>query len=177
MKIASYSLNWIMLFFVACSSASPPPQVQLPPSLSIASIGVAGTASDNTWSPDNPIRPVLGCSGNPLIVTIEPEPVQSTTGGFTLDGFTLDVPGNCVSATSCGWLVLRIDNEIVIAASTVPITVDDPIEPGSHTFSLELHDASDRLVKGSDNAPVGGQVTVEFIRPGECPDSKDRDAG
>ena len=176
MKIASHCSSLVVPFVVACSSASAPATVQLPPSLSIASIAVAGTSSDNTWTANNPIQPEIGCSGAPLIVAIAPAPINSA-----LDEFTLAVPGNCSTAVSCGWLVLRVDpgsaNEITIPTWASPITVEEAVEPGSHTFSIELHNASDQILLYSSGNPVGGQVTVQFVQSSNCPVASNHDAG
>jgi len=175
MKIVSYCSSLVLPFVVACSS-TPAATVQVPPSLSIAAIAVAGTSSDNTWTTSNQIQPELGCSDAPVIVTIVPVPINSV-----IDEFSLAVPDSCGSAVSCGWLVLRIDpgsaNEIDISAWTSPITVDEAIGPGPHTFSIELHDASDQILLASDGSPVGEQVSVQFVQSSDCPVASDQDAG
>jgi len=175
MKIASYCSSLVVPFVAACSS-TPAATVQLPPSLAIATIAVAGTSSDNTWTVSNPIQPELGCNGAPLIVAIVPVPINSV-----IDDFSLVVPGACGAAVSCGWIVLRVDpgsaNEIYVPTWTSPITVEEAIEPGPHTFSIELHDASDQILLYSDGNPVGGQVTVQFVQSSNCPVVSDHDAG
>ena len=175
MKIASYCSSLVMPLVVACSSTSAA-TVQLPPSLAIATIAVAGTSSDNTWTVSNPIQPDLGCNGAPLIVAIVPVPINSV-----IDDFSLAVPDNCGDAVSCGWIVLRIDpgsaNEIAIPTWTSPITVEKAIGPGPHTLSIELHNASDETLFYSDGNPVGGQVTVQFVQSSDCSVASDHDAG
>lgn len=172
MKNAATSLIPILLCAIACTSSTTSSPVPPPSDLSIVSIHVAGTAEDNTWVAQSPIPMQLGCNSNPLIVEISPAPEPPYSINSTIDGFQIAVPGGCVSLQSCGWFVLRVDpgqeDSITLPTSTTPITVDDAINAGTHTFSIELHDAYDQILLGSDNTPIGEQVSVEFVAPDSC---------
>lgn len=168
MKNAAYSSTPVLLSIVACTSASPPAAVAPPPDLAIASIHVAGTPADNTWTSQSPVELALGCNDNPLIVRVTPEP----DGTSYINGFQIASPGNCSNTSSCGWFVLRVDpgqnNEIAVPTWTTPITVVGDVEPGTHVVSLELHDWSDRVWLGSDNTPIGDSASVVFTAPIAC---------
>jgi len=161
----------------ACSTSTTPVQVQLPSSLSIASITVAGTPQSNTWTPDNSIAPSLSCaSGAPLIVDIAPQVTASA-----IEGFTLETPGNCGSLVSCGWLKLSVTpsdgTAIEVATALTPISVDGVDQPGSYSFTLELHDASDNVLHRPDGSVVGDQEDIDFTEPTDCSSSNPGDAG
>ncbi len=162
---------------IGCANNSAPAQVQLPPSLNIASIGVAGTPDSNTWTPDNAAKSLtLSCDKAPLVIGIDPKPVDST-----IDGFTLAVAGNCGTLISCGWLVVRVvsndGTELAIASATSPMTVIGISEPGSYTFSLELHDANDNTLHASDGTVLGKEVQIDLLQPPSCPAANSGDAG
>jgi len=167
MKNAAFSLSPLLLSAIACSTSATPTAAVAPPDLSIASIHVAGTAQDNTWLAESPIGLKLGCKSNPIIVAISPAPQDSY-----INGFQIAVPGGCDSVQSCGWFVLRVDpgqaDSIAVPTRITPITVDDAVEAGTHTFSIELHDYYDQILLGSDNTPIGEQVSVEFLAPDSC---------
>ncbi len=175
MKNAATSLSPFVLSVIACTSAAPPAPAPPPPELTLASLHVAGTPAENTWTAQNPIQLTLGCANNPLIVELSPAPVQGS-----IDGFEIAVPGGCSNTASCGWFVLRIDageeDEIVIPSRSGWITVDEPLDPGTHTVSIELHDAYDRVFLQSDNTPIGDQISLDLVAPASCQDS-DLDAG
>jgi hypothetical protein len=179
MKNAATSISPILLCAFACTSSttsSPAP----PSDLSIVSIHVAGTAESNTWLAQSPIPLQVGCNSNPVIVEISPAPEPPYSINSTINGFQIAVPGSCVSLQSCGWFVLRVDSgqddSIAVPTSTTPITVNDAINVGTHTVSIELHDAYDQLLLGSDNTPIGEQVSVEFVASDSC-SATDADAG
>ena len=162
---------------LGCSQSTPPAVVQLPDSLKIASITVAGSPPGNTWTPDNPTGVTLSCAASaPLLVDIDPKINEAA-----IDNFTLAAPGNCGTLTSCGWLVLRVvtsdGSEVDIATASSPITVTGVAQPGSYDFTIELHDASDAVLHRADGTLVGDEVSVELLPPGECPTDGQGDAG
>ncbi len=178
MKPSAILTNSALALLFACSSSTPAASVQLPNSLKIASITVAGTTDDNAWTRENPIPSLtLSCSSAaPLIVDIDPKVSDSA-----IDAFTLEAPNNCGTLTSCGWLVLRVvasdGTEVDIATASSPITVNGVTQPGTYDFVLELHDASDAVLHRADGAAVGDTVSVELLAPDNCPASGQGDAG
>ena len=160
---------------IGCSSNSAPAEIQLPKSLSIASIGVAGSP-ESTWTPEDTKSLTLSCDNAPLVVATDPQAVD-----LAKDGFTLAVAGNCGTLISCGWLVLRVvstnGTELDIAAASSPITVVGVSQPGSYTFTLELHDASDNTLRGSDGKVLGQEVQIDLLQPSSCPAANGGDAG
>ena len=162
---------------IGCANNSAPVQVQLPSSLSIASISVAGTPESNTWTPDNGANSLtLSCDKAPLVIEIDPKPADST-----IDGFSLAVAGNCGTLVSCGWLVLRVVSDdgtkLEIASATSPMTVVGVNESGSYTFSVELHDAFDNTLHASDGSILGTEVQIDLLQPPSCPAVNVGDAG
>ncbi len=162
---------------IGCSNSTPPAEVYLPETLSIASIGVAGSPESNTWTGDNPIASLtLSCDNAPLVVETDPKPVDAVIGGFSLA-----VAGNCGTNVSCGWLVLRVVSsndgpEADIATATTPI-IAGVSQPGSYTFYLELHDANDAVLHTSDGKVLGQEVAIELQQPPTCPAAGGGDAG
>jgi hypothetical protein len=163
---------------IGCSTSTPPAEVHLPESLSIASIGVAGTPESNAWSRDNPISNLsLSCNNAPLVVETDPKAADMAKVGFVLD-----VAGKCGTQVSCGWLVLRVASndaggELDIASATTPMVLQGVNQSGSYTFSLELHDASDNILHTSDGKVLGQEVTIDLIQPSSCPATGAVDAG
>lgn len=176
MKPTPYLLSLLVGF--ACSTSTPPATVQLPNSLKIASITVAGTPEANTWTRDNPINLTLSCvPGVPLIVDIDPKIIDSALDSV----FTLQAPGNCGSLVSCGWLELRVvpsdGAEIDVATDSAPITVNGIDRPGTYDIELELHDASDNVLHWPNGDVVGDKATVNLSEPTDCAASNEADAG
>jgi len=174
---ASLSILAILLQ-MGCSSTTPPATVQLPNSLKIASIQVAG--STHSWTPANTAALPLPCSATtPILVQTNPAPDATTS---TIDNFTITVPGDCGTLVSCGWFKLRVvpteGSEIDVATAVSPITVSGITQAGFYDFALELHDASDAVFMGDDGSPFGDRVPgVEFTAPPECPTPGPGDAG
>ena len=161
---------------IGCSNNSVPAQIQLPPSLSIASIGVAGTPESSAWTPDNQTSLTLSCDNAPLVVETDPKAAD-----LAKDGFALAVAGNCGTQISCGWLVLRVvttnGTESEIATASSPITILGISRPGAYTFSLELHDAFDNTLHGTDGKVLGKEEAIELLQPPSCPAANAGDAG
>jgi hypothetical protein len=176
MKNTAYSATPVLLSLVACTSVTPPAAVAPPPDLAIASVHVAGTPAENTWTPQAPVQLALGCDHNPLLVQVTPEP----DGSSYINGFQIAPPGDCSNTSSCGWFVLRVDpgqsSENTVPTWLTPITADGALEPGVHVMTLELHDWSDHAWLGSDNTPLGDTVNIEFLAPILCP-TEQGDAG
>jgi len=166
---------------IGCGSTTAPATVELPKSLNIAAITVAG--SSDSWTPVNPVTLSHSCvTGAPLLVSIAPQPLLDTaTNTSTIDNFTLAVPGNCGTNISCGWLRLHVTptvgEELDLSSATSPITVNGLSQAGSATFILELHDSYDFPFKGSDGNPFGDEATVDFTEPSGCPAPNTGDAG
>ena len=166
---------------IGCASTTAPATVELPKSLNIAAITVAG--SSDSWTPVNPVTLSHSCvTGAPLLVSIAPQPLLDTaTNTSTIDNFTLAVPGDCSTSISCGWLRLRVTptvgEELDLSSATSPITVNGLSHAGSATFVLELHDDYDLPFKGSDGKPFGDEATVDFTEPSDCPVPNTGDAG
>ena len=181
MKLLAYLPSPVIVALLACSSSTPPISVQLPSSLKIASITVAGSDAANTWTPENSgVSLTLSCNNAPLIVKTDPETIDSA-----IDGFTLAVPGNCGGLVSCGWIVLLVDPgtpaEIDLATwepgIRPSITVDGVIQPGEHVFALELHDASDNVLHDPNGNTFWDEVTVSLVSSPDCPPASTGDAG
>lgn len=178
MKPSAILTSSVLAFLFACSNSTPTASVQLPNSLKIASITVAGTPESNTWTGENSIPGIsLSCTpGAPLIIDIDPK-----VSDAAIDGFTLAAPGNCGTLISCGWLVLRVvasdGTEVNIATASSPITIEGVTQPGSYDIKLELHDAADTVLHWADGSVVGDEVSVELLAPDNCPASGQGDAG
>jgi len=165
---------------ISCSSTTPPATLELPESLRIASIQVVG--STQRWSAENPADNIslpLPCdSQTPLLVSTNPVPDPTTSN---IGNFTIAVPGNCGTLVSCGWFTLRIipaeGAEIDVSTAVSPITANGVTQAGTHDFALELHDATDAVLKGADGKPFGDQVSIEFTSPPDCPVPNESDAG
>jgi hypothetical protein len=167
------------LLMMACTSSVPTATIQLPQSLSIASITVVGSTDSNTWTPENPTNVSLSCNGAPLLVATAPQLIDSA-----IDGFTLTVPGGCGTLVSCGWLALRVEpqpptqgTETDIDTWTSPIVVDGIELPGTYNIAVELHDASDNVLHASDGKVFGDQVTLELLESSNCSATGIADAG
>ncbi len=188
MKPLAYLTSPVIAFLAACSSSTPPATVQLPDSLTFASIAVAGSngtvtycgaAAANTWTRSDKISLTLSCDNAPLIVKTAPTPTDSA-----IDNFTLAVPGGCGSLVSCGWLVLRVDPgtaaEIDVATweqNLACTTVYGVTQPGEHEFALELHDASDNALHTSKGNVYWDQQIVDFLESSNCSTTVITDAG
>lgn len=181
MKTPARFLLIALVLQLGCSTTTTPATLQLPKSLNIASIAVAGQAEG--WTPDHQVTIPLPCNPKaPLLVGISPQPlIDTSTNTSSIDNFTLTVPGDCGSLLSCGWLVLRAlppdEASFSVPAATSPITVSGITQPGIVTFQLELHDAGDSVLKDPNGNPFGDEVAVEFTDPWDCPLSEAADAG